>query len=109
MPKTKKTVKTTPKKTVKKENKKPYHLEIRVNDMEFKTDAKDVETALNEFLESPQFPFGSKTSVFITLTKGNKKLKRLWHTPEARRVFRQIQLKPEALNVLATKFNEQLG
>ena len=48
-------------------NKLDYHLEIRVNDVEFitKTIAKDMETALTKFVESPDFPFGAKTKTII--------------------------------------------
>lgn len=111
-----------PKKTTKKETKlgveekapvvkkKPaFHLEIRVNDIEFKTDAKDLETALLEFVASPVFPVGAKTTCFVKYSKGKNERTRLWHTPEARRILKTIGFKGSALAVLAAKLTEDLA
>lgn len=112
MPKTKKVAKKKlgAKKTKKapKKRKPAYHLEIRVNDVEFKTDAKDLTTALTEFVESSDFPLGAKTVTFIKYSKGKNERKQIWQTPEARRVLRSISLKPSYLEVLATKWEENL-
>lgn len=89
--------------------KKPYHLEVLVNDIVFKTDAKSLEEALAKFVESPEFPVGAKTTAFVRFSKGKKEGKRLWHTPEARRMFRLIGLKPDALSLLAGKFEAELN
>lgn len=89
-------------------SKPPYHLEVKVNDIEFKTDAKDLETALTEFVESSDFPVGAKTIAFINYSKGDKVGKRILHAPEARRVFNAISLKPSYLAVLAAKLEESL-
>lgn len=85
------------------------HLEVRVNDVEFKTDAKDLETALANFVASPDFPVGAKTTAFIEYSKGVKKGKRILHTTEARRTFNAISLKPSYLAVFATKLEEGLS
>jgi len=112
-----------PKKLVKKETKKvkvekpiakpvvkskPYHLEIRVNDVDFKTDAKDLETALTEFVNSPDFPVGAKTKAFIKYSKGGNERKKIWHTREARRMLNCISLKPSYLSILAEKLTNEL-
>lgn len=93
----------------KKSNGKPYHLEIKVNDVEFKTNAKSLENALAEFVASPDYPIGAKTIALVKFSKGKKEGKRIWHTPEARRIFKTIALKPSHLAVLAAKFTEELN
>ena len=88
--------------------KKPYHLEIRVNDVDFKTDAKDMETALTEFVKSPDFPVGAKTKAFIKYSKGGNERKKIWHTREARRMLNCISLKPSFLIILAEKLTNEV-
>jgi len=108
----KKSTKKVSEKKPKEEKKvvtKPYHLEIRVNDVEFKTDAKSLEIALAEFVASSDYPVGAKTIAFVKYSKGKKERKKIWHTPEARRVFKMIAHKPSYLAVLATKFTEELN
>ncbi|MEK7180127.1 MAG: hypothetical protein AAB706_01515 [Patescibacteria group bacterium] len=89
-------------------SKLPYHLEVKVNDIEFKTDAKDLETALTKFVESPVFPLGAKTIAIIKYSKGENEMMRVLHTPEARRTFNAISLKPSYLAVFAAKLEEGL-
>ena len=88
---------------------KPYRLSVQVNGEEFKTEAKDLETALTEFVNSEVFPLGAKTKAFVKYSKGTKEGRQLWNTPKARRVFRTISLKPDSLSLLATKLTEQLN
>lgn len=100
------------KKEVKPKAEKPklaYHLEVRVNDVEFKTDAKDLETALTEFVESPVFPLGAKTTLILKYSKGKNERQRLWHTPLARRQLRILGLRGSAIAVLATKLTADLA
>ena len=87
----------------------PFHLEIKVNDVEFKTDAKDLETALSEFVNSPLFPKGAKTTTLINISKGGKTAKRVWRTVIARRMLSIMRIKPEAIKVLAEKLTNELA
>lgn len=105
MPKTKK---VSTKKETKKVVKKPFTLEVKVNDKEFKTEAKSIEEALTEFVNSPECPVGAKTICLVNFSKGKKKGKRIWQAPIARRIIRGISLKPQQLAVLAAKMEEEL-
>lgn len=93
-----------------KETKKvpPYHLEVKVNDVEFKTDAKDLETALTEFVNSSDFPVGAKTKTVINYSKGKNVGTRILHTKEARRLFNSMSLKPDAITIFANKLTRSL-
>jgi hypothetical protein len=86
-----------------------YHLEVRVNDVEFKTDAEDMVSALSEFINSPAFPFAVKTKVFVKYSKGDVERSQLYHVPEARKVFKMIALKPSARELLAFRFTQNLA
>ena len=88
---------------------KPYHLEVNVNDVEFKINAKDLEIALTEFVASPAFPFGAKTNAVIKYSKGEKEGSKVWRTAMARRMFRIIKIKPNAIKVLAEKLTQELN
>ena len=99
----------TEKKTKKVAPRKDYHLEVRVNDIVFKTKAKDLNEALTQFINSPEFPFAPKTKTFITFGKGKNASQRLFHVPEARRIFSMISHKPSALEVLATKLTRSIA
>lgn len=103
MPKKKTTRKTT------KRRKPPYSLEVEVNDTTFKTNAKSMTEALTKFVESPEFPLGPKTVTLVRYSKGRNKGRQVWHTPRARRLFRQIALKSSALEVLGAKMQEELN
>ena len=105
----KKVVEKVEVKTVKPKEKLPFHLEIKVNDVEFKTDAKDLETALSEFVNSPLFPKGAKTTTLINISKGGKTAKRVWRTVIARRMLSIMRIKPEAIKVLAEKLTNELA
>ena len=98
-------VEVTPKVT---KTKLACHLEIKVNDVHFKTNAKDLETALAEFVESPDFPLGAKTTVVIKYSIGENKGTRILHTNEARRVLRLMSLKPSAVTIFANKLTQSL-
>ncbi len=95
-------------KKVTKRVSKPFNLKVRVNDIKFETNAKDLTTALTEFVESPDYPIGAKTIAFIEYSKGKNKRRKIWHTPLARRMFKSIALKPSYLEVLALKMEEDL-
>lgn len=109
----KKVAKSVAKKVVEKVAKvstsKSYHLEIKVNDVVFKTDAKDIETALTEFVNSPAFPKGAKTTALIECSKGKESSKRIWRTKVGRRMFRIMGLKPSVVAILAEKLTNELS
>lgn len=107
MPKAKKEVKPV-KKADNKKAKLDYQLEISVNDTVFKAEAISLADALRSFVNSSSFPLGAKTQALVKYNDGKVYRQKVWHTPEARRVFRVIALKPEALEVLASKLTEDL-
>lgn len=82
-----------------------YTLEVSVNDLIYKAKAKDLTEALTDFINSPDFPFAIKTKVIIRYGKGNDIRQRLWHVPEARRIFSLIKLKQTALEILVAKLS----
>jgi hypothetical protein len=86
-----------------------YRLEVSVNDVVFKTEAKSLEAALTEFVQSPEFPVGAKTKLFIVYGKGDVTLKRLYQTPEARRMLTTIAIKPTAVTLLAEQLTRSLN
>lgn len=89
--------------------KKPYHLEIKVNDVCFiAKKAESLKDALTEFVESPDFPVGAKTTAFIKYSKGKNERNQIWQTPKARRLFNIIKLKPDYLAVVAEKMETEL-
>ncbi len=99
-----------PTKKTKKAPKKPkYRLEVEVNGNKFETGAEDMETALSEFVESPEFPLGAKTLAIFRYSDGKIERIKVLHTPEARRLFKIISLKPDALAVYAKKLTEDLA
>ena len=101
------TVEIVAKKKTKK--KPPYSLEIKVNDVEFKTDAENLTVALTEFVQSPVFPLGAKTLAIVKIAKGKVERQEIWQTPKARRLFRIIGLKPSALEVLGARLEASLN
>lgn len=113
MPKTKKV--STPKKVTKKETKKEevkdtkYNVEISVNDVVFKTKADSIEEALTNFIDSPEFPHGAKTKLFIKYSKGKETRSRFWHTGIARRLLMTLAIKPSAVNVIAEQLNRGIN
>ena len=88
---------------------KPYHLEIKVNDVDFKTDAKDLETALTEFVESPDFPFGAITDAVIKYSKGEKEGSKIWRVALARRILGTMRIDPDSIKVLAEELTQELN
>lgn len=86
-----------------------YRLEVIVNDTDYKGTADSLTQALTDFVESGDFPFGVKTRVVIRYKKGDVERQKLWHVPEARRVFNIISAKPSALELLATKLEAELA
>jgi len=115
-----KTTKTT--KVIKKEVKKdietpikpetsdtlPFRLEITVNDITFKTEGESVKKCLIDFIDSPLYPFGAKTKMFITCFKGKLKRHRIFNTKEARKVLLTMSQKDTAVEILANKLIREL-
>lgn len=107
MAKTKKTPKLGSGKTT--PTKKPYSLEVVVNDTVYQRNAKNLSMALRDFVEGGDFPYGVKTRVVIRYKKGKVERQRLLHVPEARRVFNMISAKPSALELYADKLEAELA
>ena len=94
--------------TVKPIAKKPYHVEVSVNDVKFETDADSLELALTEFVASPVFPRGAKTTAIIKYSKGENEMIRVLRPQEARRTLMAIRLKPSSIAILAEKLERGL-
>lgn len=84
-------------------------LEVKVNDVHFKTNAPDFETALTEFVQSPEYPLGAKTTAIISYAQGANKGTRVLHPSEARRTFKAMSLKGSAITILAYKLTSSLN
>lgn len=89
--------------------KNDYHLTVYVNDVVFSTKAKDLTEALTQFINSPEFPNAPKTKTIFKFGKGKTLSQRLFHVPEARRMFSIISHKPSALEVLASKLTRSIA
>jgi hypothetical protein len=92
-----------------KVSKNDYQFEVSVNDVVFKTKAESLEQALTEFVESPVYPVGAKTKLFFTYSKGDVNRKRLFQTPEARRMLTTLARKPSAITILAEQLTRSLN
>jgi hypothetical protein len=106
--KTKKPVKKVEKPPVKKV-KKPYHLEVSVNDTEFKTDANSIIEALTEFKDNPDFPVGVSTNCVIKISKGKSQKQKILLPGIARRRFNLFQIDPLAVELLANELEQVLN
>lgn len=96
-------------KKVPKAKKLDYSLEVSVNDVVYKGEAKDMKQALADFISSSAFPFAIKTKVLVKYSKGGVERSQFYHVPEARRIFKIISLKDSALELLATKLTNSLA
>lgn len=101
----KKTKKETTKKVKSEEVKEKPNcvLEIKVNDVEYKTKAKNLNEALTNFVKSPEFPISVKTKVVINYSEGKKKGRRILPVSVARRLFSLVNLKPAAIEIFTNK------
>ena len=94
----KKVVKKTP---TRRTTKNPFRFEVTVNDVEFKTTAKNLREALEKFINSPVYPFGAKTQAVFKYGIGkNVRVKRLFPA-HARRLLLMLKHKPSAADVFA--------
>lgn len=100
--------KTKEKKVEKKVTPKPYSLKVKFNDVDFETKATSLERALKEFVDSKVFDVGVKTRVFLSF--GDKTVTRnsIYPVPRARRLFRMMALKDEAIEVFANQLKRGL-
>lgn len=105
--KTKKVTKTI--KTVVKSVTKPYQLEVKVNDVVFKTKAKSMRVALGDFVSSSEFPFGAKTPLLFTFKKGKIERTRRYFPLPARRLLMAMGHKDTAVDILAEKMTLDLN
>ena len=104
MPKVKEKKISKPK--IEVEKKPKYHLEVNVNDLEYKGEAESLEQALTDFVNSPDFPFSVKTRVFMKFGKEGEELQtRFYPVIVARKLFKRISFKESALEILANKLN----
>lgn len=87
--------------------KKDYTLEISVNDLNYKTKAKDLTEALTDFVNSPDYPFGVKTKLIIRYGKGDDIRQRIIPVQEARRLISVISKKTTAFEILIAKLTRE--
>jgi len=86
---------------------KGYFLEVSVNDSEYKGFADSLESALSDYVSSPEFPTSVKTRVFMKFGKGNDVQERTYPVFVARRLFSRISFRESALEILANKLQTQ--
>ena len=86
----------------------PFSLEVTVNDTHYRGEAVSLTEALKDFVASPEFPVGLKTKTIIRYGKGNDMHQQIWAVPKPRKVFNIISLKPDALEIWASKFEAEL-
>ena len=98
---------TITKKPATKKPAKSFTLEVYVNDLKYKAKAKNLETALRDFVASPAFPFSIKTRVFLKFGKGKDLSTRTYSVNIGRRLFRNIQFKESALEILSDRLQQE--
>jgi hypothetical protein len=86
-----------------------YQFEAQVNDVVFKTKAKDMRTALGEFVSSEDYPFGAKTPLFLKYSKGKNERTRRYFPLQARRLLRSMQLKDSVIELMSEKMTLELA
>ena len=100
--------KVTEKKVVKEKVEKNFRFEVLVNDLHFKTKAASLKEAIEEFMNSQDFPAAIKTKVILRFGEGDVLTQHLWPLAEARRVFSNLDIKPELTELFAAKLSRQL-
>ena len=80
-----------------------YRLEVNVNDTDYKGKAASLQQALQDFVDSPSFPFSVKTRVFMKFGKGKDMQERTYPVFVARRLFNRISFRESALEILSSK------
>lgn len=88
--------------------KKDYRFEVIVNDLHYKTKAVNLQEAIEGFLASKDFPSAIKTKVILRFGQGDTLTQHLWPLAEARRVFSNLNLKPELTELFSAKLSRQL-
>lgn len=107
MPKTKKVTKTKKEKAVKKGD---VRFEVMVNDVHFKTSANSLPEAIEEFLKSPEFPAGAiKTKVIVRMGSGDELSQKIWQSAEARRIFSNLSIKPDLIELFSEKISRRFN
>ena len=110
MPKAEKVSKGSSKK-VKTEVKKEvgdFRFEVMVNDLHYKTTANSLKEAIEMFMNSADFPAAIKTKVILRFGQGDTLTQHLWPIAEARRVFSNLNIKPELIELFSAKLSRQL-
>lgn len=87
---------------------KDFRFEVIVNDVHFKTAANSLKEAIEEFMGSKDFPSAIKTKVILRFGQGDTLTQHLWPLAEARRVFSNLEIKPDLTELFASKLSRQL-
>ena len=91
-----------------KKSKGDYRFEVLVNDLHYKVNANSLQEAIEDFMKSPDFPTFIKTKVILRFGQGDNLTQHLWPVSEARRVFANLDIKPELTELFASKLTRQL-
>ncbi len=98
--------KVSKKKVAKKEGE--VRFEVLVNDLHYKTTADTLKEAIEGFMASKDFPAAIKTKVILRFGKGEVLTQHLWPLAEARRVFSNLNIKPDLTELFSSKLSRQL-
>lgn len=86
------------------------HFEVLVNDLHFKTDANTLPEAIATFLNSPEFPAGAiKTKVVVRIGTGDDLSQKVWQSAEARRIFSNLNIKPDLIELFSDKISRRFN
>lgn len=100
----------TKKVSEKKTKKSDFRFEVIVNDTHFKTTKDTLPEAIEEFLNSPEFPAGAiKTKVIVRMGTGDELTQKIWQSAEARRVFSNLSIKPELIELFSEKISRRFN
>lgn len=107
MPKAKAVKKLGATKTPKKTSK--YHIEVLVNDADYKGTADTLAGAIKGFIESSAFPVVIKSRVLFRFGTKDKQTQRNYPPQMARRILNMATYKDSAVEMLANRFERDLN
>src|SRR3990167_1553730 len=94
---------------VHKQPKLDCHLEVSVNDLNYKGDAVSLEQALTDFVNSPHFPPSVKSRVFFKYSDKNGERTKTLNVHMGRIMLRRMAMKDDVLQLFAEKLTQKFA
>lgn len=87
----------------KAKSKGDYAFQVLVNGLDYNVSSKNLGQAVKDYVASPDFPVAIKTRVVIRCGKAGSDYQWVMPTALARRMFRMLSKKPEAVELFANR------